>query len=203
MVGMTAGPLDYMQLFVNKPPSYNASNVIWYEGGLSYNRTWATFSRGKWQNRDSADEIDQNVKFFVTAHPALMFEVQPAVIPCTGIACNFANLTFTAYPQSYGLARIDVVLQDDGGTRFGGEDTSRLSSFYIHIVDVLDPPMFSMPSVLNLVEDAGLYQLGNIITQIKPGQGASPSKALLSRLSLLNLICLPLCIRPTSHQKGC
>ena len=96
VIGMTDGPLNYTQLLINKQPSFEAPNIIWPEGGSSYDKTWATFSRGKWQGLDTADEIDQRVTFVVTAHPADFFEVLPAVRPCQGIACTVANLTFTA-----------------------------------------------------------------------------------------------------------
>ena len=171
-IGMTSGPLLFTQVLVNKQPSFSAGSlIIWAEGGVPYDRPWAVFSRGKWQGLDAADELDQNVTFIVTTHPESLFERSglPSIKPCAGVSCKLANLTFTAKTKMVGKARIDVVIKDSGGINHGGQDTSSVSSFYIHIRDVLEAPTFSMPSVLDLVEDAGMYELVHVATAISAG----------------------------------
>lgn len=77
------------------------------------------------------DEIGQAVNFLVTTDNPGLFRVLPAISP-TG------TLTFTPAKGFGGVANITVKIHDDGGTDFGGVDTSEAQTFTIttYLADV-------------------------------------------------------------------
>ena len=83
--------------------------------------------------QQASPEPGQTVHFLVENNNPSLFSVQPAVSP-TG------TLTYTPAPNAFGLATITVVAMDDGGTAFGGSDTSPPYSFTITIAAVNDCP---------------------------------------------------------------
>jgi hypothetical protein len=85
----------------------------------------------------SSAEALQTVHFNVSNdHPA-MFAVQPAIDP-------HGTLTYTPAPGMAGVAVVTVVAQDDGGTAYGGQDSSAPQTFTITVVDVV-APMITCP----------------------------------------------------------
>lgn len=82
---------------------------------------WATaISKGP------ADEFGQSLNFIVTNTNNSAFSVQPAIDPS-------GNLTYTLSGTFTGTITVSVALHDDGGTAFGGVDTSAIQTFYIFI----------------------------------------------------------------------
>ena len=72
-------------------------------------------------------EVGQTVAFEVTTGNAALFSARPAITPD-------GTLTFTPAPHRTGVALITVVLKDNGGTAYGGQDTSPPQSFTIRVL---------------------------------------------------------------------
>jgi hypothetical protein len=72
-------------------------------------------------------EVGQTVAFEVTTGNAALFSAHPAITPD-------GTLTFTPAPHRTGVALITVVLKDNGGTAYGGQDTSPPQSFTIRVL---------------------------------------------------------------------
>ncbi|MCU7618858.1 hypothetical protein NZ698_16885 [Chryseobacterium sp. PBS4-4] len=82
---------------------------------------WATsISKGP------ADESSQMLNFIVTNTSNSAFSAQPAIDPS-------GNLTYTLSGTFTGVVTVNVALHDDGGTAFGGVDTSAIQTFFIFI----------------------------------------------------------------------
>jgi VCBS repeat-containing protein len=80
-----------------------------------------------------ADEATQVLGFTVTNDDNALFAVQPGVDVATG------TLTFTPANDAFGVATVNVVLSDDGGTANGGVDSST-QTFTITVSGVNDAP---------------------------------------------------------------
>jgi large repetitive protein len=109
---------------VNDAPSFNAGHNITHQTSLGEAEIphWATqISAGP------ANEADQQLSFIVTVLQGEdLFEVAPA-IDAEG------TLRFTPAAAANGLAMMQVVLTDDGGTENGGVDTSMPVTFTIQL----------------------------------------------------------------------
>jgi VCBS repeat-containing protein len=81
-----------------------------------------------------ADEAGQTLAFRVSTDNPGLFAVQPAIAPD-------GTLTFTPARDANGHAKVTVVVQDDGGTADGGQDTSAAETFTITVTPVSDPPV--------------------------------------------------------------
>ncbi len=94
----------------------------------------------------ATDEAGQILTFMVTGNtnPAL-FSTQPSVDPGTG------DLTFESAVNANGVATINLVLMDDGGTANGGQDATTAEVFTIDVQDNVPPP----PNELTLVINGG------------------------------------------------
>jgi VCBS repeat-containing protein len=80
------------------------------------------------------DEAGQALQFLVSTNNAALFSVLPAIGPD-------GTLTYTPAANAFGSATITVTLRDDGGTEFGGIDTSAAQTFTIAVTprpDVAD-----------------------------------------------------------------
>ena len=109
---------------VNDPPSFTKGpdQAVNNNAGMQTVNNWATgISAGP------ANESGQTVTFLVTGNtnPPL-FATAPA-ISSTG------TLTYTPATNAGGTAAITIVLQDDGGTANGGQNTSAPQTFNINI----------------------------------------------------------------------
>lgn len=112
-------------LFVNQAPSFTAG------GDVQVGDTAINVVVPGWASNISAgppSEANQTLTFQVTdnTNPAL-FAVAPSVDPANG------NLTFATRPGVLGSAAITLVLQDNGGTANGGQDTSPPQTFNITV----------------------------------------------------------------------
>ena len=115
---------------VNDAPSFakGANETAAEDSGAQTGNGWATdISAGP------ADEIGQTVSFAVTNDNSDLFSVQPA-IDSTG------TLTYTPASDANGIANVTVTLQDDGGTGFGGSDTSAPQTFTVTVTEANDAP---------------------------------------------------------------
>ncbi len=103
-------------LAVNDAPSFTANtNQVWGNPGQYTTLPWASdISAGP------DNEAGQSLVFVATidAAPMGFFAGFPSIDASTG------DLSFEVDAQATGQAQISVVLQDDGGTNLGGENTS-------------------------------------------------------------------------------
>lgn len=139
----TSAPYTFVitVLNVNDPPHFHPGpDIIVLEDSGDYSAAWAT--EINWGTSDNPQELH----FEVTANtnPGL-FSAGPAVSP-TGV------LTFRPADDKFGVARVTVVLVDDGGTDNGGEDTSEPQVFYITVTAVNDVPVAN-PATAETDED--------------------------------------------------
>jgi hypothetical protein len=102
-----------------------------------------------------ADESAQTLTFDVTNNNNNLFSAQPSIDPATG------NLTFTPAANANGAALISAVLNDNGGTANGGDD-STTKTFTITVSAVNDAPVGHVPIAQTINEDELLiFSTGN------------------------------------------
>lgn len=147
-------------LFVNSPPTFTpGGNVTVLEDSGAYSAAWAT-------DMDDGDPTQTQALSFIVQNNtnAGLFSVQPAIDAVTGV------LSFTPGDDEFGTADITVVLQDDGGTDNGGDDTSSAVTFTITVTGVNDPPYFDMPGAApDSLEDAGAQTVPAFATNMSTG----------------------------------
>ena len=146
---------------VNDAPTFTpgADDTVNEDAGAQTVAGWATaISVGP------ADESGQTLTFVVTGNdnPGL-FSAGPAIDPTTG------DLTYTPAADANGSATIMVVLQDDGGTANGGQDTSATETFTITVNAVNDAPSFTPGGDDTVNEDAGAQTVAGWATAISAG----------------------------------
>lgn len=113
-------------LAVNEAPSFTKGPdlVVLQNCGPQLVRGWATdISPGP------PNEAGQALAFRVTTENDELFSVLPAVAPD-------GTLVFTPARNRSGVARVKLLLKDNGGTAYGGQDTSPPQRF---IITVLSP----------------------------------------------------------------
>jgi CSLREA domain-containing protein len=130
---------------VNDAPSFTTAGdqTVNNNAGLQTINNWATnISAGP------ANESGQTLSFSVTGNtnPAL-FAIAPSVSPA-------GTLTYQPAANAGGTATITIVLQDNGGTANGGNDTSPPQSFNITVNPVGGFIRFSSAS-FNTTESSG------------------------------------------------
>jgi len=127
----------------NQAPSFAAGGpVVVEEDSGPASVSWASnISAGP------ASEISQNLTFIITGDTSL-FSAGPS-IDASG------TLTFTPAPNACGVADLEVVLMDDGGTDDGGDDTSDTASLQIVVNCVNDAPTCA-PTSASLDEDTSV-----------------------------------------------
>ena len=130
---------------VNLPPSFTKGPdlTVWQNSGPFSMNAWATdISPG------SASETNQILSFMLTNnHPAL-FSVAPKIAPN-------GTLSFTPALAASGTACITLVLQDNGGTAYGGENISAPALFTITIRS----PLQAVEALAQSVQDADFVHL--------------------------------------------
>ncbi len=87
-----------------------------------------------------------------------LFSVPPTVDLTTG------DLTFTPAQNASGTASVSFVVQDNGGTAFGGSDTTQSSDFTIDILHINQPPSSQ--------DDSYNVPSGRILQSDTPGNNA-------------------------------
>jgi len=115
---------------------------------------------------DDGDGGTQALHFVVGTDNDALFTVPPAV------AAN-GTLTFTTAPATTGSAHVTVTLVDDGGTAYGGSDTSAPQTFLIRVVPANQPPSFSKGPDQTVGENAGAQAVTGWATNIDDGDGGT------------------------------
>ncbi|UII27406.1 BspA family leucine-rich repeat surface protein [Fulvivirga maritima] len=118
---------------INDAPSFTAgANQRTIEGaGAQEIKNWATEIK-----KGSAEETSQSLNFNLSNDNTALFSVPPA-IDANG------TLTYTPANDASGVAVVDVVLKDNGGTAHGGVDSSAHVTFSITIEKVYKSPVSS------------------------------------------------------------
>jgi hypothetical protein len=136
---------------INAAPSFSkGSDILVPENrGPQVVSGWATdISPGP------AGEAGQTLTFMVTTDNGPLFSVPPAIAPD-------GTLTFMTAASQTGVALVTVVLKDNGGTAYGGQDTSPSQTFTISVL---------LPNVApSFTEGPSLMRLENCGPQVVPG----------------------------------
>src|SRR5205823_2364838 len=130
---------------VNDVPSFTkgANQSVLEDSGAKDGAIWATgISAGP------SNEASQTVDFIVSNDNNGLFSSQPAV------AAN-GTLSYTPAADANGSATVTVKIHDDGGTAYGGVDTSTAQTFTIAVTAVNDAPSFTKGANQTVNEDAG------------------------------------------------
>ena len=133
----TSPPVQVSVHFVNIAPSFNAGadQVILEDAGLQSVPGWATgITAGP------VYEAGQTLTFVTTNDNLALFSLPPSVDPA-------GTLTYVPATNANGVASVTVVLQDNGGTDNGGQDSSMPQTFHITVIPVNDPPVAQSQSV--------------------------------------------------------
>jgi Domain of unknown function (DUF4347)/Calx-beta domain/FG-GAP-like repeat/Bacterial Ig domain len=135
---------------VNDAPSFTATNPVAVneDAGAQTLTNWATFNPGPTETGQTATYTVSNIS------NAALFTVAPS------IAAD-GTLTYTAAANANGTATFEVVVQDNGGTANGGQNTSTLQTFTITVNSVNDAPSFTATNPVAVNEDAGAQTLTN------------------------------------------
>ncbi|WP_166653908.1 Ig-like domain-containing protein, partial [Tahibacter aquaticus] len=143
---------------INHAPSFTAgaNQTVLEDAAAQTVANWATAIN----DNDGGSQI---VDFQISANsnPAL-FATAPAISP-TG------TLTYTTAPNANGTATVSVVLHDNGGTAFGGSDTSPAQTFTITVTPVNDAPSFTAGPNQTVFENAGAQTVNPWATAISAG----------------------------------
>jgi hypothetical protein len=78
-------------------------------------------------------------------------------------------LTFTPAANANGTATVGIVVRDDGGTLFGGQDTSTVHTVVFTVTPVNDPPSFVIGADQSTDEDSALQTVPGWATAISAG----------------------------------
>jgi uncharacterized repeat protein (TIGR01451 family) len=114
-----------------------------------------------------ANESGQTLTFQVTGNTnGALFSAQPAV-------SSNGTLSYTPAANANGSAIVTLVVQDNGGTANGGQNTSAPQSFTITVSPVNDPPSFTKGADQTVNEDAGTQTVSNWATNISAGPNES------------------------------
>ena len=150
---------------INHVPSFTAgpAQTSLEDAGTQTVAGWATAI-------NDGDGNTQIVDFQVTSNsnPSL-FSTAPAISP-TG------TLTYTTAPNANGTATLAVVLHDNGGTAFGGVDTSAPQTLTITVTAVNDAPSFTSGPNQSVFENAGAQTVNPWATAISPGPADESSQ---------------------------
>jgi len=144
---------------VNDPPDFvkGDNQVIIKNAGLQAVPGWATR-----MTKGPDDEKDQTLEFVVEVDKEELFSKLPQ-ISSTGV------LTYESAWDSYGLATVYVYLKDNGGTDYGGIDSSEIKTFTISIMWSNHAPSFSKGPDIKILEDADFQTYEKWATNIQPG----------------------------------
>ena len=130
---------------VNDAPgiTLGANEEVLEDAGAQTKTNWATnIIRGP------ANENTQSLTITSTNDNNGLFTSQPQ-IDTTG------TLTYTAAPDSFGVATVTVLLGDNGGTSSGGQNALTAGTFTITVIAVNDEPSFTGGPDQTVANDAG------------------------------------------------
>ena len=108
------------------------------------------------------NESGQLLTFHVTPDNESLFAILPEVDA-------YGKLTYTPKSDTYGSTLVSVYLQDNGGLENGGNNTSPMYQFTIHIESVNDAPSFVPGNGMTVIKSSGLNTFTNWAKDIIPG----------------------------------
>ncbi|MBK9495187.1 MAG: hypothetical protein IPO08_11770 [Xanthomonadales bacterium] len=154
---------------VNDEPSFTATNPAASneDGGAQTVSAWASFNAGP--NEGSQSVLSYTVSN--VSNPGL-FSTPPAV-------ATDGTLSYTAAADEFGSSTFDVLVQDDGGTANGGDDTSLTQTFTITVNSVNDEPDFTAANPATVLEDAGAQTVAGWVTAFDPGPANESGQGVL------------------------
>ena len=147
---------------VNDEPSFTigGDETILEDAGKQTVLDWATVI-----DKGATNESDQSLTFTLTHDNNDLFSVPPQID-------SSGTLTYTPTANANGVAKVSVVLSDNGGTDNGGDDTYAPQTFTITVVAVNDAPQFTLegnpPAIM---ENDSAQTIIDFITDITPGGG--------------------------------
>lgn len=141
------------------------------DSGLQTLTGWATG-----MNAGSPFEADQLLHFEVVSNS------NPGLFTSGPTVAADGTLTFTVAPDANGSATIGLVLKDDGGTLFGGQDTSTVHTVVLTVTPVNDPPTFVQGANPSSDEDAGPQTVPGWATNIAAGPANEAGQGLTFEL---------------------
>ena len=162
---------------VNDAPTFHIGpdQTIKEDSRVQYILNWATDI-----NAGAPNEYYQELSFIVEATDTTLFLVQPSIR-------NDGMLSYTPAPDAFGSTQVRVSLKDNGGTSWGGNDTSIAQSFGITILAVNDSPSFEMSQEpVRCDEDSGLQQINSWAKKISPGSSNENTQELTFVISTNN-----------------
>ncbi len=111
---------------VNDPPNFTRGpdQVVQQDAGPQRIEGWATDIRA-----GPVNEAGQSLFFEISVDDATLFEEQPSLV----ISGSAALLSYTPVTSDTGTAQVRLVLKDNGGTAFGGKDSSTVQVLNISI----------------------------------------------------------------------
>ena len=144
----------------NIAPSFTkaANQTVLEDSGLRTVAGWITSS----SVGPATDSWQTITGYILTNNNPSLFSIQPAV-STTGV------LTFTLATNASGVANVSVQARDDGGTAYGGADTSPAQTLVVTVTDVNDVPSFTGGSNVIVNEDSGQQTIAGWATNISPG----------------------------------
>jgi len=144
---------------VNDRPSFTkgADIRIFENAGQQKIPNWATNILAGPPN-----ESEQKITFYTQVNNTSLFETQPLIT-------SNGELIFTPMDNTSGSTTVQIYLQDDGGTQYGGLDKSIPVEFIITVNSVNNAPFFTPGIDVTCLEDSGKQIIQNWATQISPG----------------------------------
>jgi hypothetical protein len=148
-------------VLVNSAPSFAAGGdqFVLENAGSQTVPGWATAIRS-----GPPDEASQTVAFMVTTTNSALFAAGGLPSVDSG-----GTLTYTPAEGANGSATVTVRLVDDGGTAFGGADTSPPWTFTIVVLAVNSAPSFEVGPHQKVLENAGVQTVAGWATAISAG----------------------------------
>ncbi len=158
--GTDTGLVSITVTAVNQVPSFNGggNDTTNEDSGGQTVTAWATsISKG------ASNESGQLLNFIVTDNNAGLFSIPPTVNAGSG------DLTYTPLANANGSALVTVKLHDNGGTAFGGVDTSAPQTMTITVNSVNDAPTFNAGADQAVLENSAAKTVASWATALSPG----------------------------------
>ncbi|MBF0449643.1 MAG: tandem-95 repeat protein [Candidatus Magnetomorum sp.] len=161
---------------VNHPPTFTKGpdQLILEDAGKQTLVRWATdISPGP------SNETGQTLNFSLTVNDPQLFNDLPAI-------SNTGVLTYAPKPNISGTTQVKIVLEDNGGVLYGGDNTSDIQTFSITILPVNDRPSFEKSDDPVVLENCGQKTIKNWVYNISRGAADEVSQKLTFILTTNN-----------------
>ncbi len=156
---------------INDEPDFTAANppAVNEDSGLQSVANWATFDAGP-----SNEDVTQAVSAYIISNSSC----GGALLTADPSVDTSGTLTYTPTPEQYGTCTFDILVQDNGGTANGGDDTGPIHTYTITVNQVNDQPNFTASNPPTVDEDAGPQVVSNWATNFDPGPNESGQSVL-------------------------